>query len=81
MDNAQNTSTEGTQTGTEGMQQGKTFIQEDVNRIVQERLAKEKGKSNEDLEKRAAELDRRERRMNAIQKLRENGLLIIWQML
>lgn len=74
MDNAQNTSTEGTQTGTEGMQQGKTFTQEDVNRIVQERLAKEKGKSNEDLEKRAAELDRRERRMNAIQKLRENGL-------
>lgn len=37
MEDLQNTSTEGTQTSTEG----KTFTQEDVNRIVQERLAKE----------------------------------------
>ena len=52
-----NTSLEGAQTGTEGaQQQGRTFTQEDVNRIVQERLAKEKGKGNEDLDKRAAEL-------------------------
>ena len=66
------TSKEGTQTGTEGA--GRTFTQEDVNRIVQERLAKEKSKGNEDLEKRAAELDKRERKMNAVQKLRENNL-------
>lgn len=70
--NIQNTSLEGKQTGTEG----KTFTQEDVNRIVQERLAKErsKGNSNEDLDKRAAELDMRERKLNAVTKLREKGL-------
>lgn len=72
MGNTVNTSLEGTQTGTEGA--GRTFTQEDVNRIVQERLAKEKGKGNEDLDKRAAELDKRERRMNAVQKLRDNQL-------
>ena len=43
MGDLQNTSAEGTQTGTEG----KTFTQDDVNRIVQERLAKERGKGNE----------------------------------
>lgn len=74
MENLTNTSTEGTQTGTEGTQQGKTFTQEDVNRIVQERLAKEKGKGNDELDKRAAELDKRERRMNAVDELRKNGL-------
>lgn len=73
MDDTRNTSTEGTQTSTEGTQ-ARTFTQEDVNRIVQERLAKEKGKGNEDLEKRAAELDKRERRMNAVDELRKNGL-------
>ena len=41
MEDLQNTSTEGTQTSTEG----KTFTQEDVNRIVQERLAKERSKA------------------------------------
>ena len=46
MDNLQNTSAEGTQTSTEGTQKsGKIFTQEDVNRIVQERLAKEKNLS------------------------------------
>lgn len=74
MENVTNTSTEGTQTGTEGAQQGKTFTQDDVNRIVQERLAKEKGKGSEELDKRAAELDKRERRMNAVDELRKNGL-------
>lgn len=63
-----NTSTEGTGTGE------RTFTQEDVNRIVSERLAKEKGKGNEELDRRAAELDRRERRMNAVDELRKNGL-------
>lgn len=70
MDNLENTQIEGTQTSTEG----KTFTQDDVNRIVQERLAKEKSKGNEELDKRAAELDMRERKMNAVAKLRENGL-------
>ena len=70
MEDLQNTPTEGTQTSTDG----KTFTQEDVNRIVQERLAKEKGKGNDELDKRAAELDKRERKMNAVQKLRDNGL-------
>lgn len=41
---------------------------------MQERLAKEKGKGNEDLDKRAAELDLRERKLNAVTKLREKGL-------
>lgn len=52
----------------------KTFTQEDVNRIVQERLAREQGKGTNDLDKREAELDKRERRLNAIDKLRENNL-------
>lgn len=74
MEDLINTSTEGTQTNTDGVQQGKTFTQEDVNRIVQERLAKEKSKGSEELDKRAAELDKRERRMNAVDELRKNGL-------
>ena len=83
MENLQNTSTEGTQASTEGVQQnGKVFTQDDVNRIVQERLAKEKGKAsnNEDFEKRSAELDKRmteldarENRLNAITALRNAG--------
>lgn len=83
MENLQNTSTEGTQTSTEGVQQnGKVFTQDDVNRIVQERLAKEKGKAsnNEDFEKRSAELDKRmteldarENKLNAITALRNAG--------
>ena len=54
MEDNKNTSTEGTQTNTDGTQE-RTFTQDDVNRIVQERLAKEKGKGSEDLDKRAAE--------------------------
>lgn len=75
MSDLQNTSTEGTQTSTEGAQQ-KSFTQDDVNRIVQERLAKErsKGNDNDELTKRAAELDLRERKLTAKEKLRENGL-------
>lgn len=74
MNETKNTSTEGMQTGTEGGQAGRTFTQDDVNRIVQERVAKEKGKNSEELDKRAAELDLRERKMNAVQTLRDNGL-------
>ena len=38
----------GTQTGAEGAQE-KTFTQDEVNRIVQDRLAREKGKGSEEL--------------------------------
>ena len=78
MEDNKNTSTEGTQTSTEG----KTFTQEDVNRIVQERLAKEKSKGNGDdelnkraaeLDKRTADLEQRENRLNAITALRSAG--------
>ena len=54
--------------------QEKTFTQEDVNRIVQERLAKERGRGSEELDKRTAELDLRERKLNAVTELRKNGL-------
>lgn len=70
MEDNKNTSTGGTEQVTDG----KTFTQDDVNRIVQERLAKEKGKGNDELDKRKAELDKRERRMNAIDELRKNEL-------
>lgn len=74
MEDLQNTSTEGTQTSTEG----KTFTQEDVNRIVQERLAKERSKTagngDDELSKRAAELDMRERKLNAREALKKEGL-------
>lgn len=73
MDDTKNTLNEGILTSAEGTQE-RTFTQDDVNRIVQERLAKEKGKGNEELEKRAAELDRRERRINAVEELRKNDL-------
>lgn len=73
MEDTNKTSAEGTQTSTDGATE-RTFTQDDVNRIVQERLAKEKGKGNEELDKRAAELDKRERRMNAVDELRKNGL-------
>lgn len=78
MDEMKKTSTEGTQTGAEGTQAERTFTQEDVNRIVQERLAKEKsrstGNSGDELDKRAADLDLRERKLTAREKLQENGL-------
>ena len=74
MEDLQNTSTEGIQTSTEG----KTFTQEDVNRIVQERLAKERSKAagngDDELSKRAAELDMRERKLNAREALKKEGL-------
>ncbi len=55
---------------------GKTFTQEDVNRIVQERLAKEKARSSgeADLAKREQELARRELHMSAKELLSERGL-------
>ena len=54
----------------------KTFTQEDVNRIVQERLAKEKAKTSgdADLAKREQELAQRELHMTAKELLSEKGL-------
>lgn len=80
MEDMTKTVTEGTQTSKEG----KTFTQDDVNRIVQERLAKERskgtGNGEDELSKRAAELDKRttdleqrESRFNAITALRNAG--------
>ena len=79
MEDNKNTSTEGTQTSTEGTQGERLFTQDDVNRIVQERLAKKEkskgtGSGDDELNKRAAELDLRERKLTAREKLRENGL-------
>lgn len=74
MENNNDTSLEGTNNAAESGENTKTFTQDDVNRIVQERLSKEKNKFTEELQKRTAELDKRERKMNAIEKLRENGL-------
>lgn len=59
---------EGTQT------EEKTFSQEDVNRIVQERLAKERNKNNAqspDLDKREQELVKRENRITCAERLNE----------
>lgn len=54
----------------------KIFTQEDVNRIVQERLAKEKAKSSGDADfaKREQELVQRELHMSAKEMLSEKGL-------
>jgi hypothetical protein len=54
----------------------KTFTQEDVNRIVGERLAKEKAKNNgeADFAKREQELIQRELQMSAKELLSEKGL-------
>lgn len=78
MGNEADTHTGGTQTSTGAAQTERTFTQEDVNRIVQERLAKEKSKGSgsieDELNKRAADLDLRERKLTAREKLHENGL-------
>ena len=52
----------------------KTFSQEDVNRIVGERLAKEKYKLESELAEREQELKRSELRLKARELLNERGL-------
>lgn len=52
----------------------KTFTQEDVNRIVQERLAKEKTKTTETIAAKEKELAERELQLNARQILTEKNL-------
>lgn len=51
----------------------KTFTQDDVNRIVQDRLAKDRAKSFEEITKREQELLQREFRLNSRQKLIDRG--------
>lgn len=51
----------------------RTFTQDDVNRIVQERLAKDRAKASEEMDKREQELAQREFRLNSRQKLIERG--------
>jgi len=54
----------------------KTFSQEAVNRIVSERLAKERSKGDPDLEKRAQELQQKENRLYAKEMLIDRGLSV-----
>lgn len=58
--------------------EGRTFTQDEVNRIVSERLNKEKGKINADREaeysKREEELDQRELRLHARETLTERNM-------
>lgn len=51
----------------------KTFTQDDVNRIVQDRLAKDREKASKELGERELELAQREFRLNSRQKLIDKG--------
>lgn len=51
----------------------RTFSQEDVNRIVQDRLAKDREKGSKELDEREQELAKRELRLNSRQKLIGKG--------
>lgn len=63
--------TEATQAENKGEQ--RTFTQDDVNRIVQDRLAKDRQKASEELSKKEEELAQREFRLNSRQKLIDRG--------
>lgn len=52
----------------------KTFTQEEVNTIVQDRLAKEKAKYDKQIADMQADIIRREKRLEAREKLQEKGL-------
>ncbi len=51
----------------------RTFTQDDVNRIVQDRLAKDREKASKELGEREQELAQREFRLNSRQKLADKG--------
>ena len=51
----------------------KTFTQDDVNRIVSDRLAKDREKASKELNEREQELAQREFRLNSRQKLIDKG--------
>lgn len=59
---------------TQNQPKEKTFTQDEVNKIVSERLARDKGKNSAELEKREHELEQRELAMTAREKLAERGL-------
>lgn len=73
--NNTNTQTEGnnTQQIAGGSTELKTFTQEEVNRIVQDRLARERRGTGQTIEERELDLTRRENRMKCAEKLTEAG--------
>ena len=52
----------------------KTFTQEEVNAIIQERLAKEKAKYEKQIADMQADIKYREKRLEAVGKLKEKGI-------
>ncbi len=68
-----NMATEPTATPADQTGGQKTFTQEDVNRIVQDRLAKDREKASKELGEREQELAQREFRLNSRQKLIDRG--------
>ena len=52
----------------------KTFTQEEVNAIIQERLAKEKAKYEKQIADMQADIKHREKRLEAVGKLKEKGI-------
>lgn len=72
-DNSTNMTAEQTATPAEQTGGQKTFTQEDVNRIVQDRLAKDREKASKELGEREQELAQREFRLNSRQKLIDKG--------
>lgn len=56
------------------MEDNKTFTQEEVNAIVQDRLAKEKAKYEKQIADLQADVNRREKRLNAVDLLKQKEL-------
>ena len=73
--NNTNTQTEGnnTQQTAGDSTEPKMFTQEEVNRIVQDRLARERRGTGQTIEERELDLTRRENRMKCAEKLTEAG--------
>lgn len=72
MENENNQVTDNTEQTT---QQGdRTFTQDDVNRIVQDRLAKERSKKSDEMAAKEAELCQREFKLDAVETLKGKGL-------
>lgn len=56
------------------MENNKTFTQEDINRIVSERLAEDRKKTTADIEQREKDLQRKELTLKAKELFHENNL-------
>ena len=63
-----------TQQGENEPESGKTFTQEEVNKIVQQRLERAKSKEPDELAKREAELNKREMNLTIREQLSSAGL-------